>query len=66
MIDHLENKLKRMGEVNTMIFTAKRSKRAVLDFVGDMAGDVFGVLGSKFKDEYGNDISRITHMRSIC
>lgn len=60
MIEHLEIKLERLTEINTLIFGTKRTKRAVLDFVGDIAGDMFGVLGSRFKEEYGQDISKIT------
>lgn len=33
-----------------------RSKRAVFDFIGDLAGDIFGVLGSRFRREYESNI----------
>lgn len=36
-----------------------RAKRATLNFVGDIAGDLFGILGSHFKTEYVNDINKL-------
>lgn len=60
MIVHMESELERLSESNTLIFGTRRSKRAVLDFVGNIAGDVFGVLGSNFAEKYGEDISKVT------
>lgn len=39
----------------------RRSKRSIptLHFVGDVLGDVFGTLGSKFETKYANDISLV-------
>lgn len=36
-----------------------RSKRAVLNLVGDIAGDIFGILGSKFEKEYRSNTDKL-------
>lgn len=43
---------------NELIFGKKnlRKKRGALDFIGNLAGDIFGVLDSRFAEKYKNDI----------
>lgn len=38
-----------------------RQKRAVLNFVGNILNDVFGVLDSKFADEYAKNLGKINN-----
>lgn len=37
----------------------KRVKRAALDLIGNIASDLFGVLDSRFRDQYIHDLSKI-------
>lgn len=49
-IDAIEAKLVTLNDkFDTFLIGQSRPKRAVLDFIGDIAGDLFGVLGSRFK-----------------
>lgn len=59
-IQNMEDKYIRLNEINSLIFGAKRSKRAVLNIIGDIAGDLFGILGSQFEEQYKYDISKLS------
>lgn len=39
--------------------STKRSKRAILNIVGNIASDLFGVLDSRFQEKYRDDMSQI-------
>lgn len=62
IISHLMKRLDVLGERNSLIFDQHRTKRshATLHCVGDIFGDLFGTLGSKFEDEYQHDLSQLT------
>lgn len=53
----------RINDVNTksklLFVDQKRVKRAALNIVGNIASDLFGVLDSRFRDEYVHDCSKI-------
>lgn len=41
-------------------YSPRRSKRAALNFVGNILGDVFGLMDSRFEDQYINNLHRIS------
>lgn len=56
----MEKRVKNIFERNDVIFHDKhRSKRAVLNIVGNLASDVFGLLDSRFADEYTKDMKKL-------
>lgn len=62
VVSHLEDSVTRSSDANDMIFDDSKhriSKRVVLDPVGDFFGDVFGILDSRFKQEYQQDMRKI-------
>lgn len=63
VVTHLEDSVERLNDVNDMIFNDAKNriaKRAVLDPVGNLFGDVFGILDSRFRSEYQHDLRKIT------
>lgn len=61
IISHLKMKLEHINEKNSLIFEQKREKRSIptLHCVGDIFGDLFGTLGSRFEQEYDHDLSKL-------
>lgn len=60
IVEQIENRIKNIDERNGLIFgKSHREKRAVLNIVGNLASDLFGVLDSKFADEYANDMKNL-------
>lgn len=55
-MQRLQDKLTAMGQTHV------GSKRAVFDFVGNLAGVIFGVLDSRIKREYEVDIKILYHL----
>lgn len=59
-IEQLDAHLNEIDAKNQILQQGKtRSKRATLDFVGNIFGDVFGIMDSRFGEKYANDISKI-------
>lgn len=57
IISDLERKLLGIESKNELIFgKSKRAKRALLNIVGNLARDLFGVLDSRSAKEYASDI----------
>lgn len=48
-----------MGQTNHLIFGSDRKKRAILNIVGNVAADLFGVLDSRAGEQYAQDLSQI-------
>lgn len=62
IVTHLENSVDQLNEVNDMISiepTKRIVKRTVLDPIVDIFGDVIGVLGSKFREQYQRDMTKV-------
>lgn len=61
IVSHLSRRLDTLESRNTLIFNEHRPRRSVptLHFIGDIFGDLFGTLGSKFEAKYGNDLSSL-------
>lgn len=59
---NLQQHLNELEDYNEVIWPTnkRRRKRATLDIVGNILNDVFGVLDSKFRDQYLADISKIS------
>lgn len=57
----LDQNYEEINEQNEVILRGgqHRRKRATLNFVGNILGDVFGVLGSNFADEYSKNMGKI-------
>lgn len=69
-IELIKHRLNELGDELASISTnGVRSKRALLDIVGNLASDLFGVLGSRFKNEYETNImglmSNDEHLASL-
>lgn len=59
-ITRLENRLKRVNELNDVIFKKDRiQKRATLNFIGNILGDLIGVLDSRFLEQYNVDMGKL-------
>lgn len=60
-IKTLEDHYQEIKEKNEIIFIGDRGrqKRATLNFIGNILGDVFGVLDSRFAEEYTRDLGKI-------
>lgn len=57
---NLQQHLEEIEDKNEIIWpTNRRRKRATLNFVGNILNDVFGVLDSRFAEQYTADISKI-------
>lgn len=55
-----ENRLKRVNDLNDVIFKKDRiQKRATLNFIGNILGDLTGVLDSRFLEQYSVDMSKL-------
>lgn len=61
LISHLTKRLNVLGERNALIFGQSRTKCSIptLHVVGDIFDDLFGTLGSKFEQQYQNDLSKL-------
>lgn len=59
LIPHLLKKIKNLSDTNALIFGSGRKKRALLDIVGNIASDLFGVLDSRFGEQYAHDMSKL-------
>lgn len=55
---HLSKKLHSLSQTNSLIFGV-RQKRALLNMVGNIASDLFGVLDSRFGEQYVQDMSQL-------
>lgn len=63
VVTHMEDSVEGLKDANDMIFydsSRHINKRAILDPVGDFFGDVFGILGSRFREEYQRDLRKLT------
>lgn len=59
-IDVLDAKINQLDDrFNLITSNQARKKRSVLDFVGNMAGDVFGIMDSRSKKKYKSDIREL-------
>lgn len=60
-IKQLEQHFEEINEKNQIINgnEKNRQRRATLNFVGNILGDVFGVLDSNFAEEYSKDLGKI-------
>lgn len=60
-INQLDQNFEEIRDRNEIILNSgqSRRKRATLNFVGNILGDVFGVLGEKFEEEYVKDLRKI-------
>lgn len=57
-VDTLESKIGGLRNKFEMISPSRiRNRRAVLDFLGNMIGDVFGIMDSRSKQQYMRDLS---------
>lgn len=59
----LEQRVQRLQQKNKLIFQPHRAKRATLDFIGNIADDLFGVMGPRFKDRYNRDMKIMSQSR---
>lgn len=57
----LEDHYTEIDEKNQIIAPngRRRQKRATLNFVGNLLGDIFGILDSNFAEEYAKDLGKI-------
>lgn len=59
-VSRLENRLQRVSELNDAIFRRDRiQKRATLNFIGNILGDLIGVLDSRFLEQYNDDMGQL-------
>lgn len=57
-MQQIENRLYKVNELNGVIFKPKRiQKRATLDIMENVLGDLFGVLDSRFLKQYAEVMS---------
>lgn len=56
----LDNEYNDIAQKNEMLRSLKRQKRATLHIVGDLLGDLFGIMDSRSKEQYSKDLSKIT------
>lgn len=54
---HLSKRLRDILQTNLLIFGSGRSKRALLNIVGNVASELFGVLNSNFAEQYAKDMT---------
>lgn len=61
IVNQMKEHFAEITEKNMLItnHNGRRNRRATLNFVGNILGDVFGVLGSKFEDQYTKNIGAI-------
>lgn len=53
----IKNRIDDVKEKSRLLFGSdQRQKRAALDLVGNIAGDLFGVLDSRFRNDYVHDL----------
>lgn len=66
---HLFIKLTNIRHTNSLIFGSNREKRALLNIVGNIASDLFGVLDSQFAEKYTRDMTKLlkndNHLMSL-
>lgn len=58
LTNNLDSKFNRI-RIKSDIIENSRKKRALLDIVGNLASDLFGVLDSRFAKEYASDVGKI-------
>lgn len=58
VVSRLKMKLDYINTKNSLLLVEKRTRRSIptLHYIGDIFGDLFGTLGSKFEDTYKNDL----------
>lgn len=57
---HLSKRLRDILQTNSLIFGSGRSKRALLNIVGNIASELFGVLDSNFAEQYARDMTQLS------
>lgn len=58
VISHLARRIDTIGKTNSLIFGSRR-KRPLLNIVGNIASDLFGVLDSRSAEKYARDLSQL-------
>lgn len=61
LIHVIDHRFQNINDKNALLlsFNQHRTKRAAFDIVGNIAGDLFGVLDSSFAREYVKDINKL-------
>lgn len=61
-VNHVEDHLNTIENKNKIIngYASRRSKRAALNFVGNLLGDVFGLMDSRFEEQYLDNLQSIS------
>lgn len=65
IVSHLERRIMLLQQRNSLVFHPHRAKRATLDFIGNIASDLFGVMGPRFGETYANDMKQLAKNEEI-
>lgn len=56
---YLRKRVEALRRTNALVFVSSKRKRALMDIVGNVVSDLFGVLDSRFGEKYARDMSQL-------